>query len=98
MNQIVKYFTTTGTSTILKHTVGSTGIITNLYVGLPSIMAAVMSSGGNIPTYLILYNIPLIPGYILTGFGFGRYVLIADIVFHNLLYPLLLSTICAPKK
>jgi hypothetical protein len=82
---------------IFKYGVGTGGIIINLCLGITSIIAAIMSSNGYIPVYLIFYNIPLIPGYVLIGFGLGRYVMIANILFQNLLYPYILSTISMLK-
>jgi len=87
MNNLVEQISIINTMNIIKYIAGIGGIASNLVISFPSFMAGVMSSGTSLPNFIMLYNIPLIPGYMLTAYGFGRYVLVGEIMFQNLLYP-----------
>jgi hypothetical protein len=75
---------------IARYSIGTVGIVMNLAVGIPSLIAGYISSGGSYLTLFALYNIPQVPGYILISIGFGKYVTLGDIAFQNILFPLFL--------
>ena len=68
-----------------KYLFGTGCILLNMAIALPTFMVACVH-GGSPTRFYTIYNIPLIPGYILIGVGFGKYAAIANIIFQNTLY------------